>query len=778
MKKIFTLFIFTSLATTFFAQPKKVVLVEEGTGTWCQWCPRGEVYSKILAKDYPDDALFVAVHEGDPMEDTDYWEATGLIGLPSANIDRTFESNLDPFTDLPNDMSQQLALIPPAGISVSETWNAVTREMTMTVTADFESDLSGDYRLAAIVVEDGVTGTSLAYDQSNAYSTGTIPMDGYESMSNPVPASLMVYNHVGRHLPGGYQGNPNSLPTNISAGDSHSYSYDWVLPNDYNEEYVYVIGILVNAANGQVLNAGRSNYLPGFANGKPFFHSTPKLQGFVGLHYEYGVLVHDPDHDDLMITNISGLPAGLTLTDLEDGQAYLGGIPTTQGVFEITLNASDGVWNIEQTYELIIGQAEEDWLQVGIPGFSDSEADDIDIEIDGHGEIYVMATDNNKVLLYHFKNGAWVQIGATLNGDSFHSGMAIAPDNTPYIYSGGVVSKLVDEQWEQVGSYLPGGQYIFADIIIDPNGTPFVVHFTPPSSTNAYFYNGSNWELAGSMTDGVAVWNRLHLDDQGNPIIIYGTDGSSIAYSEVAQWDGSAWNLLGDNYIEPNSQTYFDHDVVVTLNGDIFAALTIGVGIQQLNIYQLNGGNWDLIAEDIAGGGTESCNLKSDADGNLIVAFRDESEGGRTSVMKYDGSEWNYMGLPGFTNIAAIQSLTLDLDGIPYVAYRDANEGGKVSVKKFEDLSNGIFTPTVADYRLNIFPNPNSGQFILEFEKGENYQIVNISGQLIAQGDLNPSYSNNGLNYQNIEMPEMPNGLYFVKVIGEHGIQTVKFMKG
>lgn len=777
MKKIFTLVFSTFFITTTFAQPKKVVLVEEGTGTWCQWCPRGDIYGRTLAKDYPGDALFIAIHEGDPMENQEYFQASGLTGLPNGNIDRTFVSGLDPFNELPSDMAQQLALIPPAAISVSTTWNDATREMTMTVTAEFAEDLDGDYRLAAIVVEDGVTGPSPSYDQSNSYSGGgNGPMGGYEDLPSPVSASQMVYNHVGRYLAGGYMGDSGSLPPAIMDGETKEYTYNYTLPNNYNEEYVYVVGVLINASNGRVLNAGRSNYLPGHANGKPFFHSSPQTDGFVGLDYQYDILTHDPEHDDLEITAISALPDGLTLTDLGDGKAILDGTPTTQGTFNILLQVTDGEWNILQSFQLEIGEPQEDWIQLGAPGFSPTEADELDIEINSLGEPYVMLSDNNQVFLYKFENDTWAQQGATLPGSSFHVGMAIGPDDVPYIFTEGVVSKLVGGVWEQVGDNLPGGGYIYSEIIIAADGTPFVVFFTPPMTTNAYKFNGTNWELAGIVTDGVGVWNRFNLDNEGNPILIYGTDGSSILYSEVARWDGSDWDLLGDEYVELGSQTYFDHDVAVTSNGEVFAALTIGVGVQQLNIYQLVNGNWELIAENLTGGATESCNLDADHEGNLIVAYRDENAGGRTSVMKYDGNSWKNMGLAGFTNIASGQSLAVDPNGIPFVAYRDANENDRVSVKKFVDLTSNIIMPQLTDYQLNVYPNPNNGEFILEFEKGESYQILNISGNVISEGILTPDFSQNGLNYQKINLENIPKGMYFLKVIGEEGIQTFKIM--
>ena len=780
MKHLFTIILSVVVTVAGFAQTQKVVLVEEGTGTWCQWCPRGNVYAKELQMNYPGQFVFVAVHVSDPMENEIYSEGMPFEGIPNGWIDRTFISELEPYTDLPQDMAQQLALTPPAGISVVTTWDSSTRLLTMTVSADFDESLNGDYRLAAIVIEDGVTGPAPGYNQVNSYSGGgSGAMGGYEDLPDPLPASIMVYNHVGRYLPGGFLGDQNSLPTAISGGETHSYTYTYTLPEEYNEEYVHVAGILVNAASGEVLNAGKSDYLPGYSNAKPFFHSTPQEQGFLGLNYHYDVVTHDPEYDDLTITALTGLPPGLSLNDLGDGFAELTGIPTELGTFDVTLNVSDGTWDVEQAFQLTIGEAEEDWIQVGAAGFNDFEPVSLDMEISTEGIPYVAAAnmDNNQAFVYEFSDDAWNQLGNGLPADPFDVAMTVGMDGMPVVFTDGVISKWSGSEWTQLGNNLPGSLFIQNDIIEAGDGTLFTVHFVPTSSsTVVYQFDGSEWQPLGDVADSYTVWNRFKLDESGNPILIYGIDGTNIAYSVAAVWNGLEWQQLG-GYIEPNSQTYYDHDIAVTPSGEVFAGLTIGVENRWLNIYRFTDGQWEMIQENLAGGATASCNLETDANGNLIVAFRDESNGGKTSVMKYDGAGWDYMGLPGFTNVAAQQSLALDMEGVPYVAYRDAGYNGKISVKKYEDLTTAVFDQRPVDYQLRIFPNPNAGQFVLQFKEGRRYQILNVFGQVVKTGSLDRISSDDELNFQIISCSELKTGFYFINVMGEHGSQTLKFVK-
>jgi len=543
---------------------------------------------------------------------------------------------------------------------------------------------------------------------------------------------------------------------------------------------VHVAGVLVNAQSGVVLNAGRSDYLPGYANAKPFFHSSPQEQGFLGLNYQYNIVTHDPDQDELTITALTNLPPGLTINDSGGGFGAITGIPTQLGTFDVTLNVNDGTWDVEQSFQITIGEAEEDWIQVGDAGFNDFEALSIDIEISSDGTPFVLGAnlDNSKAFVYQYVNDSWTPLGNGLTVSPFDVAMTVGADGMPVVFSEGVISKWNGSEWTQLGNNLPGDLFIQNDIIEASDGTLYTVHFAPSATsvTLVYQFDGTDWQPLGDVSDNYTVWNRFKLDESGNPILIYGADGSNIAYSEAAVWNGTEWQQLG-NYIEPNHQTYYSHDIAVAPNGDVFAGLTIGNTDQHLNIYQFVNGQWDLIQENLAGGATASCKLAADADGNLMVAYRDEINGGKTSVMKYDGTTWDYMGLPGFTNVASGQSLALDPNGVPYVAYQDDELNGKISVKKYEDLTSAIFTRPAVDYKLKIYPNPNTGKFILEFEEGIQYQIMNLSGQVVKTGALNTGSSANNLNYQNISCDELKTGFYFISVMGERGFQTLKFLK-
>ncbi|NRA11275.1 MAG: Omp28-related outer membrane protein, partial [Crocinitomicaceae bacterium] len=144
-------------------------------------------------------------------------------------------------------------------ISNASIWDVGTRELQVTVTATFDMAANDNWRLACVLTEDGVTGSSAdGYDQANAYAGGGYgEMGGYELLPSPVPASQMVYDHVARDIAPDWNGEPTSFPPTVNVGESHSVTFTFTLPAEWDENNIHVIGMLLNP-NGGIDNAGKS----------------------------------------------------------------------------------------------------------------------------------------------------------------------------------------------------------------------------------------------------------------------------------------------------------------------------------------------------------------------------------------------------------------------------------------------------------------------------------------------------------------------------------------
>lgn len=235
--------------------PKKI-FVEEATGTWCIWCPRGAVNMDLIAAQYPDLVMPVAVHNFDPMTIAEYDGpfSASVGGYPSGHVDRKV-TDIDP-ADFGGAIVSLTDRVVPLEVNTTVSWNEETRTATITGTGKMSiATQANDLRFAAVVTEDNVSGTDDGYAQANIYSGGANGvMGGYEELPNPVPADQMIYHFVARALLGGFNGLENSIPDAVEAGEEFEVTFTYVVPEEYNEKEMRAIIIAMDDQTGEVLN--------------------------------------------------------------------------------------------------------------------------------------------------------------------------------------------------------------------------------------------------------------------------------------------------------------------------------------------------------------------------------------------------------------------------------------------------------------------------------------------------------------------------------------------
>ncbi|KPE51509.1 hypothetical protein AOB46_10265 [Chryseobacterium indologenes] len=245
-----------TLATKFTSvsqnSPKKVV-IEEGTGTWCGYCPRGAVAMENATNSFPNDFIGIAVHNGDPMKVDEYDEGVNFDSFPGMNVDRSLMKQ-DVSASFSSIINERKTLIVPAALNATAALAGQT--LTLNASAVFRSNFTNaNFRFAAVLIENDVRGTAQGYNQANYYAGSSTPMGGYESKPNPVPAADMVYNHVGRMLLGGYAGQAGSVPAVITDGQTVNYTFTANIPTGYNTSKMKAVLFLIDAATGEIANA-------------------------------------------------------------------------------------------------------------------------------------------------------------------------------------------------------------------------------------------------------------------------------------------------------------------------------------------------------------------------------------------------------------------------------------------------------------------------------------------------------------------------------------------
>ena len=110
---------------------------------------------------------------------------------------------------------------------------------------------------------------------------------------------------------------------------------------------------------------------------------------------------------------------------------------------------------------------------------------------------------------------------------------------------------------------------------------------------------------------------------------------------------------------------------------------------------------------------------------------------------------------------------------ITLTAYNDC--GSDTFSQTLQIINTGLKENQFYFNRLNIFPNPNKGKFMLEIEtrKVQNIEIklLNLPGQLIFNETIKKA---EGIISMEIEMPKSSNGIYLLNIVDDFGVNTRK----
>lgn len=263
----------TQPCTVYGRLPKHRPLVEEYTGTWCQWCPKGIVGMEKMHELYPDDFICLSYHNQDVMTFTTYYPSN-VTSFPNCWIDRTRQT--DAFLGDNTAMSEGFGIDKvwlemcqmeaPADINVTAEWRG---DSIVEATAEVIFPVSRDdnpYTVAFALVHDDMHGTGRQWLQQNGFSGGSgWPADLQAFVDAPKYVQDLHFNDViiARSSVGGIEG---SLTAPVVGEVSQTYSYAFDLTKIVNangqkmvqsRNKLRVVAILIDSETGVVVNANK-----------------------------------------------------------------------------------------------------------------------------------------------------------------------------------------------------------------------------------------------------------------------------------------------------------------------------------------------------------------------------------------------------------------------------------------------------------------------------------------------------------------------------------------
>ena len=666
---------------------QKNVLLEEATGTWCSYCPTGIYYIDSLMHTY-DNVIAIAIHTNDVMACEDYFEKAKFTSAPSANIGRRFTGkNTDEwFASVQDEMNYA----PKASVVVTTQFEEATRLLTAIVTVTALENMEGTYTVGGVVCEDAVSGTTSQYNQANQYSNYYFPVGGFENLPNPVPAYRIAYDHVARQLLSPYEGE-TGFPMTLAKGQSFAQTFTYYLPEAYDHNYIRVVGIVLNE-NGTVDNAGISAYANGKTNAAPKFTSVPVFDVPAGTEYIYDVYFHDTDNKDVVVS-VEQKPEWLTLKQIDRKSAKLSGVPAQAGEYIVVLKVSDGADATYQEFTITVKDAlNASWETLGERAFTQVGYGFIFGTCSYNGDVYTFLYESGFPALYRYdsKNKTWKKLATIMEEMGYDGSIAAGTDGVYVTYnlkSNNLIKvmKYANDEWSEVSNIGKIGSV--PKIAVDAQNSVYVA-FNDAGEGNRYYlnrYKNGNWETMGSyITSGGGSWARLALDSKGVPYVSW-VDFYAGNKMYVSKLVGELWLTIGnapvseENFIAKNCQ-----DVAIDANGNIYLAYVVK-GTEQLAVYRHNGADWEMLGDNVADGTVKGIDVAVDSENNFYVAYADGSFGDKVSVMKYNGTEWSYVGQRAFTESSTDTYMAMTLHNeSPCVVYTDIAMGSKASAKYYQ----------------------------------------------------------------------------------------------
>ena len=254
--------------------PKHKPLMEEYTGTWCGWCPRGMVAMEAMTEIYGDDFVGVAWHNSDPMQITGSYP-NEVNGFPHAFLDRVI--GCDPYggtgggtLGIQNDWKSRSKVMAPATVELSAVWDDDSQNVIrVTSKTHFIRDFANSpYRLSYMLVADDLSGTGKSWAQSNNFSgQSSYANDKYLGPLTRMSGTItdMKYKDVVIFVSSlGNTAIESSLPSSVKAAEPVTHEYLIDITNNtlvQDKTKLRVVAVLLNIESGEVAQAEKANVI-------------------------------------------------------------------------------------------------------------------------------------------------------------------------------------------------------------------------------------------------------------------------------------------------------------------------------------------------------------------------------------------------------------------------------------------------------------------------------------------------------------------------------------
>ncbi len=435
---------------------------------------------------------------------------------------------------------------------------------------------------------------------------------------------------------------------------------------------------------------------------------------------------------------------------------------------------------------LIVSHMVAQWQIAGVAGFSNAVADYPFIAVNPlTNEPYVVFRDSGhyaKATVMKYNGTNWDTVG----NREFSAGIVDCPsmafDRTgiPYVtYMDWTVGKKITVMKFDGSNWVYLGNPGFSDtavsynsIAIDSNGIPYVTFRDVAHDYRASVkkFDGTNWiyvgtpgfSLLGDGNEG-ALYTSITFDKHNVPYVAY-SDFSNSFRATVQKFDGTNWVQVGTPGFK-NWNAEYTRSLAFDSNNNPYMVCSVS---NKAAVVKFDGNNWVELGTPASAGNTEYASIAIDSKDSIYVAYKDNLNGQRAVVRKFNGTDWLPVGSSGVSAWDVLfTTLAIDRNDNLYLSFSDDNTPHYYeTVMKFGNNNTTVLVNAIVNSSdFTIYPNPTTNIFTVCFKGDCPEATINIKN-LLGKSIISKKYSFQKELKESFDLSGVGKGVYLVEVIG------------
>ena len=465
-------------------------------------------------------------------------------------------------------------------------------------------------------------------------------------------------------------------------------------------------------------------------------------------------------------------------------------------------NSGAGTWaGHVRIYEYSAGS----WMQLGadIDGEASGDGSGWSVSLSSSGDTVAIGarendgggTDAGNVRIYVYSAGSWTQLGSDIDGEagdwsgwsvslsSDGSRVAIgAPRNdSAGTYAGNVrVYEYSAGSWTQLGADIIGeaaGDESGRSVSLSSDGTIVAIAapYNDGTANNAghvriYEYSTGSWTQLGVDIDGDFSLDfsgySVSLSSDGNRVAIGAIDNSGAGHVRIYEYSAGSWTQLGADI--DGEATGDESGFSVSLSSD---GSRVAIGAYKNDGNGTDAGHvrvYSICFDTIQQQPQSNTFYTVPGDAYFTVIHSDTTA--NYQWQEDTGTGWSDLSDQGIYSGTATDSLiltgiTASLNGYEYRCLVDACSMDTTDLATLTVVDNIGIGEVLTD--VVVSPNPTSGILNIVVNSLSEYEVFNINGQRVAQGNTEGQ----------IDITNLPTGSYQIIITNDDGRSTHTIQK-